>query len=326
MLSFSEDTRPLWLRRRRILRRDASSSEQESRKQGEELRRQFRKWLTAAERAAGSTSCWTNHAIKVALSSESWFILTLFAHFTWRKVRKMCFALLTMISLRESLCEKEHDSRGNPPNLKPTRRSWVAAVTTCTWLSLPFPSTRSSSISRVPRYRTFTPRRCSAAVRLRPSIGISMWSRKSFSYQKHMGCIRVDLIIIIIVIILDSYKMILTTAGIWWDSRKAATSHSSSLCSWAWATHSEGNWTTATSIQEMRISNSWERGIKKEYLKHIWMQRSHQPNAARQESISVLLIYSRFRWNQDYLWNKHQDWSGCQSRIHSQSRQPYKLS
>lgn len=148
-----------------------------------------------------------------------------------------------MISLREILCEKEPDSKGNAVDIKATCRSWVTAVTTCMWLSRPFSSTRSSSISRVPRYRTFTPRPCSAADRVRPSIGTAVWSRKSFSYHqdKHMGCIKTDPIFWI----LYSFKKILTTAGIWWDNRKAATSHSSSLCLATWATDSEGKRTPA---------------------------------------------------------------------------------
>lgn len=61
----------------------------------------------------------------------------------------------------------------------------IAVVNTCTWLSLPLSSTLCSSLSRVPRYRTFTPRWCNTEVRVAPSIGTAAWSRQSFSYHTH---------------------------------------------------------------------------------------------------------------------------------------------
>lgn len=61
----------------------------------------------------------------------------------------------------------------------------IAVVNTCMWLSLPLSSTLCSSLSRVPRYRTFTPRWCNTEVRVAPSIGTAAWSRQSFSYHAH---------------------------------------------------------------------------------------------------------------------------------------------
>ncbi len=130
----------------------------------------------------------------------------------------MCFALLMMTSLIESLCEGTFDQlvwsgRLQHPGRQSTirnvesgnlinensrargRQLWwlhihvvcliIAVVSTCMWLSLPLSSTLSSALSRVPRYRTFTPRWCSVEVRVAPSIGTAVCSRQSLSYHTH---------------------------------------------------------------------------------------------------------------------------------------------
>lgn len=61
----------------------------------------------------------------------------------------------------------------------------IAVLCACIWPSRLLSSTLPSSLSMVPRYRTFTPRWWSAEVRLAPSIGTAVWSRQSINYNRN---------------------------------------------------------------------------------------------------------------------------------------------
>lgn len=61
----------------------------------------------------------------------------------------------------------------------------IAVLSACIWPSRLLSSTLPSSLSMVPRYRTFTPRWWSAEVRLAPSIGTAVWSRQSINYNRN---------------------------------------------------------------------------------------------------------------------------------------------
>lgn len=160
------------------------------------------------------------------------------------------------------------------------------------WLSRPFSSTRSSSISRVPRYRTFNPRRCSAAVRVRPSIGTAVWSRKSFSY--HPGQTHV---------LHQDGPHLFNPAPIQeeshhsWNLMRQQKSCSVPqqqplLVNLGSTLRGEPNTCSMNTINEYFLPQFMRKTNQKaKFFKHNKMQMSQQPNA--RESYSVLLIYNR---------------------------------
>lgn len=178
----------------------------------------------------------------------------------------------------------------------------IAVLCACIWPSRLLSSTLPSSLSMVPRYRTFTPRWWSAEVRLAPSIGTAVWSRQSINYNGNHTHIILHFMHTIHLNIITPH-----TTDHCWDLMR----------------------------QEKSSCLPQQAPLPLNLLETL----SRESSTCRKDTqfifnlttytyiYSILLcVFVCEHEGVQYLESKHQDWSGCQSRSHSLSRRLYKLS